>query len=173
MYGLSCLVVSALCDPMDSRILEWVAISFSRFSWPRIKPGSPVSPVLQADSLPAEPLGQINLSHLLWEVSSYDLCELLLLFFSHKYSEVWLPPFLFLSFIPPSYIQGAERGTQEAWVAPILHNPPPPRPHKSPVFKPGPWLPPGRSTLSPWNKPPDKSGSVSLRPWTGCTSWTR
>ena len=51
-----------LCDPMDytvhgilqARILEWVAISFSRgSSQPRVKPRSPT---LQTDSLPAEPL---------------------------------------------------------------------------------------------------------------------
>ena len=59
----SCLT---LCDPMDcslpgssvheifhSRVLEWVAISFSRGpSWPRVEPRSPV---LQADVLPSEP----------------------------------------------------------------------------------------------------------------------
>ena len=53
-----------LCDPMDStvhgilqaRILEWVAITFSRdFPNPGIKPRSPS---LQADSLPAEPQGK-------------------------------------------------------------------------------------------------------------------
>ena len=43
----------------QARILEWVAISSSRrSSWPRIEPISPVSPALQADSLPAEPLGE-------------------------------------------------------------------------------------------------------------------
>ena len=49
-----------LCNPMDytvhgilqARILEWVAIPFSSgSSWPRNRTGSPV---LQADSLPAE-----------------------------------------------------------------------------------------------------------------------
>ena len=58
-----------LCDPMDcslsgssihgifkARILEWVAISFSRgSSRPRIEPGSPA---LQADALPSEPPGK-------------------------------------------------------------------------------------------------------------------
>ena len=58
-----------LCDPMDcslpdscvhvilqARILEWVAIPFSRgFSAPEIKPGSPT---LQADSLQSEPPGK-------------------------------------------------------------------------------------------------------------------
>ena len=55
---LSCLT---LCDPVDytvheilqARILEWVAIAFSRGSpQPRDQTGSPA---LQADSLPAEP----------------------------------------------------------------------------------------------------------------------
>ena len=49
-----------LCDPMDyrdhgilqARILEWVAIPFSRGS------SQPRSPTLQADSLPAEPQGR-------------------------------------------------------------------------------------------------------------------
>ena len=58
-----------LCDPTDdcqpgsfvhgifqARILEWVAISFSRgSSQPGIEPGSPA---LKADSLPTEPLGK-------------------------------------------------------------------------------------------------------------------
>ena len=53
-----------LCDPMDytaygihqARILEWVAVPFSRgFSNPGIKRRSPT---LQADSLLAEPLGK-------------------------------------------------------------------------------------------------------------------
>ena len=56
----SCLT---LCDLLDytvhgilqARILEWVAIPFSRdLPNPGIKPGSPA---LQADSLPAEPQG--------------------------------------------------------------------------------------------------------------------
>ena len=57
-----------LCDPMDSlpvssvhgilqvRILEWVAVPFSRGS---SNPGmEPRSPALQADSLPSEPPGK-------------------------------------------------------------------------------------------------------------------
>ena len=53
-----------LCDPTDytvhgilqARILEWVAVPFSRGSSnPGIKPRSPA---LQADSLPAEPPGK-------------------------------------------------------------------------------------------------------------------
>ena len=57
------------CDPMNcslpgssvhgilqARILDWVAVSFSRgSSQPRIKPWSPA---LQADSLPSEPPGK-------------------------------------------------------------------------------------------------------------------
>ena len=70
----SCLT---LCDPRDcsppdcsvhgisqARILEWVAISSSRdFPNPGIEPAltSPVSPALQADSLPAEPSIHISL----------------------------------------------------------------------------------------------------------------
>ena len=62
----SCLTV---CDPMDcsppgslvhgvlqARILEWIAIPSSKGSaWPGIEP---VSPALQADSLPSEPPGK-------------------------------------------------------------------------------------------------------------------
>ena len=52
-----------LCDPMDypahgilqARILEWVAVPFSRGSKPGIEPRSPT---VQADSLPAEPQGK-------------------------------------------------------------------------------------------------------------------
>ena len=53
-----------LCDPMDytvygilqARILEWVAVPFSRGSPnPEIEPRSPA---LQVDSLPAEPQGE-------------------------------------------------------------------------------------------------------------------
>ena len=60
---------STLCDPRDhsppgfsvrgilqARILQWVAISFSReSSQPGIQPGYPA---LQADSLPSERLGK-------------------------------------------------------------------------------------------------------------------
>ena len=55
-----------LCDPMDrtvpgilqARILEWVALPFSRASsHPGIKPRCPA---LQPDSLPAEPQGKQN-----------------------------------------------------------------------------------------------------------------
>ena len=66
MHAQSC---PTLCDPMDcsllgssnhgilqARILEWVAISFSReFSWPGVEPGSPA---LKADSLLSEPPGR-------------------------------------------------------------------------------------------------------------------
>ena len=41
---------------LQARVLEWVAISFSRrSSRPRIRPGSPAS---WADALPSEPLGE-------------------------------------------------------------------------------------------------------------------
>ena len=41
---------------LQARILEWVAISFSRGSCqPRLKPVSPAFPALQADSFTAEP----------------------------------------------------------------------------------------------------------------------
>ena len=74
----SCLTV---CNPMDcslpgssvhrisqARILEWVAISSSRdLPDPGIKPASPASPELQADSLllshQGRPLGTLLLSH--------------------------------------------------------------------------------------------------------------
>ena len=60
-----------LCDPLDcsppgssvhgifqARILGWVAFPPpGDLSDPGLKPTSPVSPALQADSLPAEPLG--------------------------------------------------------------------------------------------------------------------
>ena len=66
MKGLVAQLCPILCDLMDCslpvplsmgfpRILEWVAISFSRgSSQPRIEPASPA---LQTDSLPSEPAG--------------------------------------------------------------------------------------------------------------------
>ena len=46
---------SSVHEILQGRILEWVAISFSRgISQPRIEPGPPT---LQADSLPSEPSG--------------------------------------------------------------------------------------------------------------------
>jgi len=69
-----------LCDPMDSsppgssvhgilqaRILEWVAISFSRASSLEIEPRSPT---LQADSLPPEPPGKPLIS---FRIDWFDL----------------------------------------------------------------------------------------------------
>ena len=67
MLGLVIQLRPSLCDPMDyslpafsvhgispERILEWVAISFTRGSSdPGIKPGSPA---LQTDSLLTEPM---------------------------------------------------------------------------------------------------------------------
>ena len=64
-----------LCDPVDcslsgssirgilqARVLEWVAISFSRrSSHPGIEPGSPA---LQADALPSEPPGKLRVKSL-------------------------------------------------------------------------------------------------------------
>ena len=73
---------SNFCDPVDcsppgssvhgilqARILEWVAISFSRdLPNPEIEPmspASPASPASQEDSLPSEPPGKpINVKHL-------------------------------------------------------------------------------------------------------------
>ena len=47
---------SSVCGILQARILEWVAISFSRvFSLPRIEPWSPA---LQADFLTPEPPGE-------------------------------------------------------------------------------------------------------------------
>ena len=71
-----------LCDPMDcslpgssvhgilqARILEWVAIPFSReSSHSGIKPGSPT---LQADSLPSEPKGRLSIC--ISDFSAYKL----------------------------------------------------------------------------------------------------
>ena len=46
---------SSVYGTFQARILEWVAISFSKdLSKPGIEPSSPVSPALQADSLPLE-----------------------------------------------------------------------------------------------------------------------
>ena len=53
----------------QARILEWVAISFSRGSFP--DPGiEPGSPALQADALPSELQGPINVFFI-----SYVLCN--------------------------------------------------------------------------------------------------
>ena len=58
IYNVKRKSCPTFCDSMDytvlqARILEWVAIPFSRVSsQPRIDPRSPT---LQADSLPAEP----------------------------------------------------------------------------------------------------------------------
>ena len=66
--SVSCSVMSDFCNPMDyslpgssvqgilqTRLLEWIAIPFSRESfWPGVEPRSPA---LQADSLPSEPQG--------------------------------------------------------------------------------------------------------------------
>ena len=52
--AVSCQVLST--EILQARILEWVAIPFSRgSSWPRDRNWSPA---LQVDSLPSEPLGK-------------------------------------------------------------------------------------------------------------------
>ena len=71
VYFLVTQLCPTLCDPMDctppvspvhgtsqARILEWVAISFSRGDFP--EPGiEPRSPALQADALPLSHLGSL------------------------------------------------------------------------------------------------------------------
>ena len=53
------LPVSSVHEILQARILEWVAISpLEDLADPGIKPTSPVSSVLQVDSLPTEPLGK-------------------------------------------------------------------------------------------------------------------
>ena len=76
MGALVCPVTQSsptLCDPMDynppsssvhgifqERILEWVAISYSReSSQPRIKPASPVSLALAGGFVTTEPSGKL------------------------------------------------------------------------------------------------------------------
>ena len=50
---------SSVCEILQARILEWVAIPFSRESSQGRFPGKePRSPTLQADSLPSEPPGK-------------------------------------------------------------------------------------------------------------------
>ena len=47
----------SVCGSFRARILEWIAISFSRLSsWPRNRPHVLVSPALRVDSFTAEPL---------------------------------------------------------------------------------------------------------------------
>ena len=77
----SCLT---LRDPMDcsqpasvyrifqARVLEWVAISFSRGS---PDPGiEPQSPTLQADALPSEPPGKPNFDYVKVTACDFDHC---------------------------------------------------------------------------------------------------
>ena len=82
---LSCV---QLCDLMDcslpgssvhgilqARILEWVAISFSRrSSQPRIEPGSPA---LQADALPSEPPGKSWYTYIYFLIYMSIICSLI------------------------------------------------------------------------------------------------
>ena len=56
---------SSLHGILQARILDWVAISFSRdLPDPGIEPGSPA---LQADSLPSEPPGKPEVAKVLTE----------------------------------------------------------------------------------------------------------
>ena len=72
-----------LCNPIDytvhgilqARILEWAAFPVSRGSFPGTEPGSPM---LQVDSLPAEPQGVGSLSLLLQILSTQELNQGLL-----------------------------------------------------------------------------------------------
>ena len=75
----------ALCDPMDcmvygilqARILEWVAFPFSRGSsqpGDLLNPGiEPSSPILQVDSLPAEPQGKPNFRNIKSQIQTFEL----------------------------------------------------------------------------------------------------
>ena len=109
-----CVLVSqlcpTLCDPMDcssvhgifqARVLEWVAISFSRAS---SQPGiEPRSPALQADSLPTELQGKIFniyfyllifiwlLQVLLWHAGSFIFIAACELFSSDRWDLVPQP----------------------------------------------------------------------------------
>ena len=54
----------------QARVLEWLAISFSRGCLP--DPGfEPGSPTLQADALPSEPPGKVKEKVILWKVNIY------------------------------------------------------------------------------------------------------
>ena len=95
-HELSCCAQSCptLCYPLDcsppgssvhgifqARILEWLVISSSRGSNPRIKTASPSSPVLQADSLPLSHQG----SHIYIHIHIYihkHICYAMLSHFS-------------------------------------------------------------------------------------------
>ena len=80
---LVCQSCPTLCDPMDcsppgssvhgisqARIMEWVAISFSRGFSPGIELRSPA---LQADFLPSEPSGKPNNDSRKYEVKHCDM----------------------------------------------------------------------------------------------------
>ena len=80
---LAAQLCPTFCNPLDSnlpsssihrifqaRILEWVAISFSRdLPDPGIKPGPPT---LQADSLLSEPPGKPQIDQVIWELFKKD-----------------------------------------------------------------------------------------------------
>ena len=82
---------SSVCGILQARIMEWVAIPFSRgTSWPRIKPRSPA---MQADFLPSEPPGKPertrNNSNFLFD--NYTIIVLSVQFSSvQSLSHVWL-----------------------------------------------------------------------------------
>ena len=58
---------------LQARVLEWVAIPFSRGSSnPWMEPASPVSPTLQADSLLSEPPGN-PLNEYLIQLSAHNI----------------------------------------------------------------------------------------------------
>ena len=60
LHELYSLLGSSVHGIFQARILEWVVISSSRdLPDPGIEPESSVSPVLQVNSLPTEPLGKL------------------------------------------------------------------------------------------------------------------
>ena len=109
VYRSDCVTQSCLtlCDPMDcsppgssvhgilpARILQWVAIPFSRrSSWPRIEPESPI---LQADSLLSEPPGKLS-----YFLLSTFVCFICLFWKRYvKISQLWLRIVNFFFVIP-------------------------------------------------------------------------
>ena len=112
---------SSVRGVLQARILEWVAIPFSRdLPTPGIKPRSPA---LQADSLPAEPQGKpipINIHPISVEIRdslSTSLCA------NHQLGNS-LPPSLLVHFILSVHMQLFTRGliwassSQEACLSP-------------------------------------------------------
>ena len=100
LWWFSCKVVSDSCDPipgssvhvLQARILEWVAISFSReSSHPGINSGSPT---LQEDSLPTELWGKPNQNHisLLFKPNQGLLIVFRMVFPSMAFDPPWSDP---------------------------------------------------------------------------------